>query len=131
MPELNLVAVAVAAVVLFVVSTLYYMLFTSQLKRLSPAYADAEGRPPAWKIVAEIARSFVVGMVVAGLASAIGVTDIGGALQLGLALWVGFPVMLLTGSVIWEKVPPMLAAIHAGDWLLKLLIVPTLVTLWR
>lgn len=44
---------------------------------------------------------------------------------------IGFPVVLLTGSLIWERVPPALAAIHAGDWLLKLLIIATIVTVWR
>ena len=131
MPDLNWLAIIVAAVAVFVVSTVYYILFTAQLKRLSAAYADADGTPPPWKVAVEIARSLVVGAVVAGLVALIGVTDVAGALQLGLALWIGFPVVLLTGSVIWEKVPPMLAAIHAGDWLLKLLVIAMIVTLWR
>ena len=50
--------------------------------------------------------------------------------RLALALWVALPVLLLVGSVQWDKVPPMLAAIHAGDWVLKLLIVTLIVTLW-
>ena len=62
--------------------------------------------------------------------SLIGTTDLAGAVQLALALWIGFPVVLLTGSVIWERLPPMLAAIHAGDWLLKLLVIALIVALW-
>ncbi len=131
MPDLNWLGVAFAAVVVLVVSTIYYIVFTSQLKRLSAAYADASGSPAPWRVLVELARSFVVGAVVAGLVSLIGVTDLAGAIQLGLALWIGFPVVLLTGSVIWEKVPPQLAAIHSGDWLLKLLIITVIVTLWR
>jgi hypothetical protein len=42
---------------------------------------------------------------------------------LALITWAGFPSVLLTRSVIWEKVHPATAAMHAGDWLLKLLIV--------
>jgi len=30
-----------------------------------------------------------------------------------------------------EKVPPMLAAIHSGDWILKLLIIAVIITRWR
>ena len=131
MPDLNWLAIIVAAVAVFVVSTVYYIVFTSQLKQLSAAYADAEGTPPPWKVVAEIGRSFVVGAVVAGLVSLVGITDLAGAIQLALALWIGFPVVLLTGSVVWEKVRPMVAAIHSGDWLLKLLIISVIVTLWR
>jgi hypothetical protein len=39
--------------------------------------------------------------------------------------------MLLTGSVIHENVPWQLAIIHAGDWLLKLLIIGVVVGAWR
>lgn len=130
MPELNWLAIAVAAVAVLVVSTVYYVVFGKQLQRLSPAYGDANAPPTPWRVAVELVRSFVAATVVAGLASLIGITDLGGAIQLGLALWIGFPVVLLTGSVIWEKVPPMLAAIHTGDWLLKLLIITVIVTLW-
>lgn len=131
MLDLNYLAIAVAAVAVFVVSAVYYIAFTGRLRQLSPAYADAEATPPPLVIVGEILRSLVVGVVVAGLVSLIGITDVVGAIQLALALWIGFPVVLLTGSVIHEKVPPMLAAIHAGDWLLKLLVITTIVTIWR
>lgn len=131
MPDLNWLAVIVAAMAVFVVSTVYYIILTNQMKQLSPAYADAEATPPPWKVAVEIARSLVVGTVVAGLVSLIGVSDLTGALLLGLALWIGFPVVLLVGSVVWEKVPPLLAAIHSGDWLLKLLVISLIVTLWR
>ena len=54
-----------------------------------------------------------------------------GALLLALVLWIAFPVVLLAGSVIWENVPAKLAALHAGDWLLKLALITTIVSLWR
>jgi hypothetical protein len=49
------------------------------------------------------------------------------ALVLGAGLWAAFPVVLLSGSVFHEKVPWQLAAIHAGDWLVKLLLVSAVV----
>jgi hypothetical protein len=51
----------------------------------------------------------------------------GAALRLGLGLWAAFPVVLLTGSVVHEQVPVPQAAIHAGGWLVKLLLVSTVV----
>ena len=131
MPELNWLAVVAAAIAVFVVSTVYYMALGSRMARLNDAYADPNARPAAWKVAVELARSLVVGTTVATLASLIGVTDLSGAVMLGLGLWIGFPVVLLTGSVVWERVPPMLAAIHAGDWLLKMLVITVIVTLWR
>lgn len=38
---------------------------------------------------------------------------------LGLALSI-LPVVLLAGSVLWERVPVRTAATHTGDWIIKL-----------
>jgi hypothetical protein len=80
--------------------------------------------------VVELVRNLILAAVVAGLASQIGVETWPGTILLGLALWVGFPLVLLTGSVYHEKVPVPLAAIHGGDWLLKLLVISVIVGLW-
>lgn len=53
-----------------------------------------------------------------------------GAVHIGLFLWIGFPVILLTGSVLWENIPWKVAAIHAGDWLVKLLVISVIVSGW-
>ena len=88
-------------------------------------------KQPAWKYAVEIVRSLVLATVVAGLSERLDIEGLAGAALLGLALWIGFPVTLLTGSVQWENVPWRLAALHAGDWLLKLLVIAAVVTLWR
>ena len=130
MIDLNYAAIVAASVAVFVVSSVYYVLLSGRLAELSPVYADTS-RPAAWKIAQEPVRALVTAIVVAGLTRLLGIVDLAGAVQLAIALWIGFPAMLLAGSVIHENVPPMLAAIHAGDWLLKLLIVGVLVSLWR
>jgi uncharacterized PurR-regulated membrane protein YhhQ (DUF165 family) len=130
MPALNYLAIAAASIVAFVVSSIYYIVLTPRLAQLSPAYADAV-RPPAWKIIQEPIRTLITATVIAALARLLGIADVVGAVELALALWVGFPMVLLAGSVIHENVPWKLAAIHAGDWLLKLLIVTLIVSLWR
>ncbi|WP_041625936.1 DUF1761 domain-containing protein [Stackebrandtia nassauensis] len=127
---MNFWAVLVAAVAAFVLSGAWYAGFGKQLARLSPAYTG-EGRSPAVTAVVEIVRNLVLALVVAGLTMFV---DIGGwtdAVLLAGAVWIGFPVMILTGSVFHEKVPAKLAAIHAGDWLIKLLAVTLIVGLWR
>src|SRR3712207_7737126 len=77
----------------------------------------------AWVLPVELARSGAVATAVALLSGSTGARDRGSAARLGLGLWGAFPVVLLTGSVVHEKVPWQLAAIHAGDWLLKLLLI--------
>ena len=130
MPELNWLAIVVAAVIAFIVSAAYYVAFSGRFSRLSDAYADTDARPGATTFVVELVRNLVVATVVAGLVSLIGVSDIGGAVLGGLALWIAFPVMILVGSVFHERVPTALAAIHMGDWLLKLMIISVTLTLW-
>ena len=49
------------------------------------------------------------------------------ALPLALDLWVGLPVVLLIAAVTWEKTPTVTAVMHAGDWLLKLLLIGAIV----
>lgn len=39
-------------------------------------------------------------------------------------------MVLLTGSIMWEKAPTVTALVHAGDWLLKLLVISAIVGLW-
>ena len=38
---------------------------------------------------------------------------------------------LLTGSVMYENVPWKLAAIHAGDWFVKLILIAVIIAIWR
>jgi hypothetical protein len=33
--------------------------------------------------------------------------------------------------MVWEKVPLTMAAIHAGDWLVKLVVISAIVGAWR
>jgi hypothetical protein len=53
-----------------------------------------------------------------------------GAVGLGALLWV-FPAAILLGSVVHEGVPLALASIHAGDWLVKLILIAAIVGVWR
>ena len=129
MSVLAVLAVLVAAVAAFVLSGAYYGALGARLARLSPAYAGP-GRPPALTAAVEVVRNLVLAAVVAGLADGLDTAGVGPALLLALALWVAFPVILLTGSVYHERVPARLAAIHGGDWALKLLVITPVVTLW-
>jgi len=129
--EINYLAIVVAVVVAFVASTLWYIVFGAERERLLGTEGDASERPPVWMMLVELVRSFVVAYVLAVLFGLVGVVGFIGAVGLGLLMWVGFPVVLLVGSVIWDKVPLKLAAIHAGDWLVKILLVTIIVGLWR
>jgi hypothetical protein len=86
---------------------------------------------PPWKVAVELSRGLLVAGVVAGLASAAGIDGWTGGLLLGLALWIGFPIVLWIGAVMHEGTSWKVATIHAGDWLVKLLAVAVIVARWQ
>lgn len=71
------------------------------------------------------------GLDCGGLADLLEITEWAEAATLAASLWVAFPAILLVGSVIWDDVPPRLAAIHAGDWLMKLVLIAVIVGIWQ
>ncbi len=118
--------VAAAAGAAFVTSSAWYTAFGSRLARLDEAYA---GPSPSPAVIApvELLRTAVVATAVSVLADRVPVRGPREALALGAGLWMAFPVVLLTGSVVHEKVPWQQAAIYAGDWLVKLVLVSAVV----
>jgi hypothetical protein len=135
MSEINFWAVGLAAVAGFVAAFGYYAALGGQLVAVGSTAvrggAAVDDRQAAWVPIFELIKHLLLAAVVAGLVVAIDIATWSDALVLGLALWVGFPVVLLAGSVVHEKVPWRLAAIHAGDWFAKLLIVTLIVGIWR
>ena len=113
MPDVDPLAVLVATVVAIVLSSTYYIAVGDQLATVSAAAAEGVAASP-WTIAVELLRSLVVVAVVAGLASQTGTDAWTGGMLLGLALWVGFPLVLWAGAVLHERTPWKLAAIHAG-----------------
>ncbi len=74
---------------------------------------------------------FILGLVIAYACGLLGITTLQQAILLSFWLWIGFIVVLLTGLVISERFPVKLAVIHAGDWLIRLLIFTFLLSMWR
>ena len=130
MNRVNFIALAVLTLIAFVASSVWYspLLFGRQFLELSGATASPQPSPA--KALLELLRTFVLGYVIARLMIRLNVMSLKDALEFGFWLWVGFPVILLTGSILWQNVPWPLAAIHSGDWLIKLLLIPVGLELW-
>jgi Protein of unknown function (DUF1761) len=126
--DISPLAVAVATLAAFLLGGAYYAVLGDRLATVSAA-ATAADSPPPWALVVELARCLVIALVVADLAGRAEVEEVSGGLLLGLVLWIGFPLVLWTGAVVHEATPLKLAAIHAGDWLVKLLAVAALIAL--
>jgi hypothetical protein len=131
MRRMNYLAVLVAAVAAFVVSSVWYTIFGNawmELRGIDPATAANMGTP-AWTMLFVIVQSLVVALMLAYFVVHLGIVDWKGAVRLGVLVW-GFLAMILLGSVVHEGVPSMLAAIHAGDWLVKLLLMTVILGVW-
>jgi hypothetical protein len=132
---MNYWAVVVAAVAAFVVGAVWYspLLFGKAymtLRGLNPG-AMADMRPPAGELLGEFGRNVVIAYVLARFVVRLGVVDWMGAVQLGLWVGIGFQAMLLIGAVLHEKMPWKLYAIHAGDALVKTLLMAVILGVWR
>jgi Protein of unknown function (DUF1761) len=128
----NYLRIAAAALVASVASVAWYTGFGGVMEGLSgadPAIASNTATP-AWAMLFVVTQSLVVASVLAHLVSHLGIVDRGAALRLGALVWI-FPAGILLGSVVHENVPPALVAIHAGDWLAKLLLMSVILGTWR
>jgi hypothetical protein len=131
--RLNYMAIAAATVVTFIEGSVYYspLMFGPLWMRLSGMDPSAAAKVSRWAVLGEIARDLVLTYVVARLAARLADADWRSTTGLGLWLWIGFPLMLLSGSVMWQGVSWKIGAIHAGDWLAKLLLITAIVGAWR
>jgi hypothetical protein len=134
MLEIHYLAVVVAAVAAFVMSSVWYTVFGKARMELldqDPRATADMRKVPAWKKGAELMRELVIAYVVARFVVQLGVVDWRAAVQLGAWLWFGFVFMILVGAVVWDNVPWKLTAIHAGDWLVKLPLIAVILSVWR
>ena len=132
MTRVNYVAAVVAAVAAFVASSVWYAIFGNawmELRGIDPATA-ADTATPLWTMLFVVFQSLVVAFMLAYFVVHLGVDNWKGGVRLGALVWV-FPAMILLGSVVHENVSVMLAALHAGDWLVKLLLMAVVLGLWR
>ncbi len=128
---INLAAIAVCTLGAFVLSSVWYMALGKQRARLLGLDIKVEQRPKPKNIILELLRTFVLALVFAIVLSEMKDSSLHASLLLGIRLWLAFPFILLSGSVMWDKVPAKLAAIHAGDWFIKLALIALIVGAWR
>ncbi len=128
---INFLAVVVAALAAFVASAVWYIVFGKELAKVSAAFAEGLQKRQPWKLLGVFMTSLILALVLAYFLGLIGKVDWLGALRVGVLLWIGLSAMQWVGSIMWEKVPLKMAAIHAGDWLVKLVLIAVIVDVWR
>lgn len=115
---MNALGIGLAALAAFVLSFVFYAVAPAYPAATDSSEAAAKSLGPA-QIIVEVLRNLATAALMAGLMMAAGWNGIGAGVLLGVALFT-LPVVLLTGSVVHERVPLRTAATHALDWLIKL-----------
>ncbi|HJQ78099.1 MAG TPA: DUF1761 domain-containing protein [Acidimicrobiia bacterium] len=125
MPELDLVGIGLATFAGFLLSGAYYLVVAARLAEVSGVAAEEETR--RWIYAVELIRTLVIVVVVAALVDLANIEGFAGGALLGAVLWIGFPLMLWVGAILHERTPLRLAAIHAVDWLIKLVVTAAII----
>jgi hypothetical protein len=135
MVHINYLAIAVATILLFIISAVYYIVLNKKVMALRGIKPNKKGEfensMTSDKVIVELLRTYILGLIIAYAIHYLLINNIIEAIYLAFWLWIGFPVILLVGSVIHEGYRKKLAAIHAGDWLVKLLIFTVILTVWK
>jgi Protein of unknown function (DUF1761) len=127
--RVNYAAVAVAGLTAFAFSLVWYspFLFGSVWTEAKGAAATAM---PLWKFFVAPLRELISALLLAWLIGQLGIDGWKGAAGLGFVLWLAFYVVQLAGAVIFDGMPLALGAVHAGDWLGKMLLMAVILSAW-
>lgn len=134
MVQVNYSDIIIATAAAFLLGLLYYVLLSNQVKKSRSLTGKIDVKHKTFTIVGMIfdfIRTFVVGLFIAYAVSFLNLLYINQAMLLAIWLWIAFPVVLFVGLVIHDKFPVRLAVIHSIDWLIKLLVITSILTLWR
>jgi hypothetical protein len=85
---------------------------------------------PTWKFLIAPLRELITAYLLAWLITRLAIPDWRQAAILGFTLWLAFYAVQLAGAVIWDGMPWTLGAVHAGDWLMKMLLMSVMLSLW-
>jgi hypothetical protein len=128
--RLDYSAILLAAMAAFAFSLVWYSPFVFGSVWLKAKGADATAMP-LWKLLVAPLREVITAWLVASLIRRLGISDRVSAASLGLTLWLAFYVVQLSGAVIFDGMPFALGAVHAGDWLGKMLLIALVLSSWH
>jgi hypothetical protein len=96
------------------------------------ALRDAPINPlPRWTFVFAPLREIVTAFLLAHLIVGLRIMNWKGALGLGFELWFAFYFVQLAGAVLWDNKPWQLGMVHAGDWLMKMVLMAVVLSVWH
>ena len=133
MVPVNLVAVIVAAIVNYVIGSLWYgVLFRKQWQKLSGV---SEMKVTAVSVVVALVGALLTSYILAHaiiFASAyLKTSGVGAGLTTGFFNWIAFIAPVTIGVVVYEKKPWTLWILNNAYWLASLLVMGVILSLWK
>lgn len=133
MPEVNYIAVVVAAIFSMVLGYLWYGPFFGKrwmaLMGIAPATISREGmgRTYAWGFVTALVTAYVLARFV----KLAGATTIAGGVEIGFWAWLGFVATVTAASVLYEKRSTSLYYLNNGYQLVSLAVMGAILAVWK
>ena len=128
--NINFLAVIVTGLIAFALSLMWYspILFG----KIWMEYRNASPQTsPGWTMLFAPLRELIVSYVLALLITRLMLTDWKSAAKLIFLLWLAFHAVGMAGDIIWDNMPWPLGAVHAGDWLMKMLFMAIVLSIWH
>jgi hypothetical protein len=128
--KLNFIAILVTGITAFMLSILWYspLMFGKiwELYRHPPNPSI-----PQWTMLFAPLREIIAAYVIALLIARLEIKDWKATASLMLLLWLAFQAIGMAGAILWDNMQWQLGAVHAGDWLMKMLFMGITLTLWK
>ena len=127
--KLNYWAVIVTGVAAFFLSIMWYSpLFFGKIWE---QYRNIPNpNIPQWTMAFAPLRELIASYVFATLIVRLDLKDWKITVQLMLLLWFAFHAVGMAGAILWDNMHWQLGMVHAGDWLMKMLFMGAVLTLW-
>lgn len=134
--EVNLVAVLVAAIVSMVIGALWYS--PALFGKLYMKYCDFNEKKLKEMKHKNMTKSYlgtfiallVMAYVLAHFVRYVQAATLVDGLAAGFWAWLGFVATVLIGSVLWDEKPFGMFVLHAGHYLVTLLVMGAILAVW-
>lgn len=127
--KLNYWVIIITGFVAFFLSILWYspLLFG----KIWEQYRHAPNPEiPKWTMVFAPLRELIASYVLAKLIVLLKLTNWKKTIVVFLLLWLAFHAVGMAGAILWDNMQWQLGAVHAGDWLMKMLFMGFVLTFW-
>lgn len=128
--KINYWAIVVTGIIAFILSLIWYspFIFGKIWAEHRNAYTQSA---PSWTMIFAPVRELIASYVIAILITRLIITDWKRAVRLILLLWLAFHAVGMAGAILWDNMSWQLGLVHAGDWLMKMLFMSIVLSLWH